>query len=552
MKSLKRGVVAGALVGICGMACGQATLLPDIIVTEDQLFDNVIENVGGQRYLRLSNGTANQGAGKLYLYGGQSHPDGTQDVIQRMYDTAGGFTERIAGQFIYHPGHGHIHVEDWCEYRLREVTAGGGVGEIIARGAKTSFCILDLAVYDSSLPGFPPGGQFRSCGTTIQGLSVGWMDIYGRGLEGQYINITNVADGQYWLESYVDPNDSMLEEDETNNATRILVTIGGGTGPIDPDAYEENDSQSGVDARTVGAANSPNLGPTGPLTVIPALTIDAPGDNDWFKFYLPAQGVSGDVVRIDFEHDFGDVDMRLRNAAGTQVASSTGTVDFEQISMSGRPAGWYYIEVYGYSGATHPGYALTINPSVNATPSVTVDTPPAGDTQRIHGTETYQVDFSANDVNGNLTWVTVWVNDTPTLDGTEILLPSSVNTPGSTGFYVINSAELDPGTYWVYAQVTDGGSSSGDWSQGTITFVDERCDADYSGSSDPNDPNYGVPDGTADSADFFFFLDQFSAGNLLVDVSTSADPNDPGYGVPDGMLDSADFFFFLDRFIEGC
>ncbi|MBX3363882.1 MAG: hypothetical protein KF866_03870 [Phycisphaeraceae bacterium] len=79
------------------------------------------------------------------------------------------------------------------------------------------------------------------------------------------------------------------------------------------------------------------------------------------------------------------------------------------------------------------------------------------------------------------------------------------------------------------------------------------CRADLSGSSDPNDPAYGVPDGNLDSADFFYFLDQFVGGNVTVaDLSGSSDPNDPGYGVPDGTLDAADFFYFLDQFVAGC
>ncbi len=80
-----------------------------------------------------------------------------------------------------------------------------------------------------------------------------------------------------------------------------------------------------------------------------------------------------------------------------------------------------------------------------------------------------------------------------------------------------------------------------------------ECPADLSGSSDPNDPNYGSPDGTVDAADFFYFLDQFSAGNLAVaDLTGSADPNSPSYGVPDGTLDASDFFFYLDLFVAGC
>ncbi|MBX3365159.1 MAG: hypothetical protein KF866_10365 [Phycisphaeraceae bacterium] len=79
------------------------------------------------------------------------------------------------------------------------------------------------------------------------------------------------------------------------------------------------------------------------------------------------------------------------------------------------------------------------------------------------------------------------------------------------------------------------------------------CRGDLSGSSDPNSPDYGVPDGQIDSSDFFYFLDQFAAGNLSVaDLSGSTDPNDPGYGVPDGQLDASDFFFYLDLFVAGC
>ncbi len=80
-----------------------------------------------------------------------------------------------------------------------------------------------------------------------------------------------------------------------------------------------------------------------------------------------------------------------------------------------------------------------------------------------------------------------------------------------------------------------------------------NCDADLSGSTDPNDPAYGVPDGVVDASDFFYFLDQFAAGNLAVaDLSGSVDPNDPAYGVPDGVLDTSDFFFYLDLFVQGC
>jgi hypothetical protein len=81
----------------------------------------------------------------------------------------------------------------------------------------------------------------------------------------------------------------------------------------------------------------------------------------------------------------------------------------------------------------------------------------------------------------------------------------------------------------------------------------QSCPGDLSGSSDPNDAGYGVPDGAVDSADFFYYLDQFVAANAAIaDLSGSSDPNDAGYGLPDGLIDAADFFYFLDLFVVGC
>ncbi len=89
--------------------------------------------------------------------------------------------------------------------------------------------------------------------------------------------------------------------------------------------------------------------------------------------------------------------------------------------------------------------------------------------------------------------------------------------------------------------------------RGTLTPWIPYCPADFSRSADPNDPDYGVPDGAVDASDFFYFLDQFVDGNLAVaDLSGSSDPNDPAYGQADGVIDAADFFYFLDLFVTGC
>lgn len=71
---------------------------------------------------------------------------------------------------------------------------------------------------------------------------------------------------------------------------------------------------------------------------------------------------------------------------------------------------------------------------------------------------------------------------------------------------------------------------------------DSCCLADLSSAADP-----GVPDGQLTGADFFEFLNLFSAGDLAVDFSSPTMP-----GVPDGALTGADFFEFLSLFSAGC
>src|SRR5262245_54777735 len=219
-----RAALGSALVMLVavGRVHAAVDLLPDIIIRANDLYDHdVVTNIEpGHVHLRLSNGTPNIGDGKLYLFGVlPGYPDGTQDVMQRVYRSDGSYYDRPAGRFIYHSEHNHIHLEDWCIYRLREVLPGDGVGNIVAEGAKTSFCVLDLQVYDNTLPNFDPDGEFHSCGSTIQGLSVGWVDVYSKTLPGQNIDITGLPDGEYWLESEVDPDNHILEKNEANNIT---------------------------------------------------------------------------------------------------------------------------------------------------------------------------------------------------------------------------------------------------------------------------------------------------------------------------------------------
>jgi len=215
---------------------------PDIVVDPDLLNDwSIVSNIEpGHVHLRFSNGTANIGEGPLYVIGVTPPPGSeTQPVNQRVFNNNGSYEDRAAGEFVFHPTHNHTHVGDWAAYRLRVVLPADGVGDIVAEGGKTSFCLRDTALYSGGALNPPPSQPFFTvCDTDVQGISVGYEDVYSKDLPDQWIDITNVPDGTYWLESEVDPDNHFLERDETNNIARVKVTIvkptpqGGGIGGI--------------------------------------------------------------------------------------------------------------------------------------------------------------------------------------------------------------------------------------------------------------------------------------------------------------------------------
>ena len=507
------------IVCIASISLGQAQAgddmaleLPDIIVRQSDLLDNDIRVSGGRTLLRLSNGTANAGTGPLYLYGATpGNDDGTQDVRQRVFREDGSYFERVAGTFVYHPEHNHIHFEEWAQYRLRRVVGEDGVGDVVAAGQKTSFCIIDLGVYDRSLPDYVSGGFFRTCSSTTQGLSVGWIDVYSKSLPGQNIDITDVSDGHYWLESEVDPNNNVLESNEDNNIARIRITIGDPS-DISPDTYEPNGDLDNVRNISAGTPNSPNLGPCNPKRTLVNLTLHEAGDEDYFRFYANETGGMADFVRVDFNNSDGNIDLELLDDDGTLVDESRTSRDYERISLFEKPEGWYYARVTGRNGDTNGSYRLSINPPANQPPAVETLTPAAGDVRIRHGLDLYMVNWAHTDPENDTAWVTVYLNETRELDETAEMIAPSLHTNASLGFVIINSAEVNPGTYYVYCQITDGGMTRGDWSEGTLTIVDlgaacvlagngndcnengfsDECDIEFGESADCN--KNGIPD----------------------------------------------------------
>jgi hypothetical protein len=108
--------------------------------------------------------------------------------------------------------HGHAHYEGYGDYRLYDTN-----NNLIPVGHKNGFCVIDLC-------GF---GQY-TCGN--MGISAGCYDVYGVGTQCQWIDITDVPDGQYRMAIIVNSHHlpdalSHYEINHANNATQICINI---------------------------------------------------------------------------------------------------------------------------------------------------------------------------------------------------------------------------------------------------------------------------------------------------------------------------------------
>lgn len=113
-------------------------------------------------------------------------------------------------------------------------------------GAKQAFCWLDSARIQGNLP------PHYNCGN--QGITAGWSDIYNRGLDCQWIDITGVAPGDYQLRVNVNDSRQVTVESNYDNNTAIVKF---------------------------------RLTPSSSRTVSPEVTVTRPGNGDVFRVGRP-------------------------------------------------------------------------------------------------------------------------------------------------------------------------------------------------------------------------------------------------------------------------
>jgi hypothetical protein len=180
----------------------------------------------GRTYLRLSATSWNSGLGPLEVVAGATDSvTGKQQVYQRIYNSDGSFTQSFAGHFDWHPQHNHVHFDDYALYTLDSVSAPGSS---LRTAAKTTFCIIDTTRV-KRMANSPKRPVYTTCTSSVQGLSVGWGDTYPYSLPGQAVDITGLPDGDYTLRIDIDPKGRIIETDEDDNSSSVLLRLSGRT-----------------------------------------------------------------------------------------------------------------------------------------------------------------------------------------------------------------------------------------------------------------------------------------------------------------------------------
>lgn len=105
---------------------------------------------------------------------------------------------------------------------------------------------------------------------------------------------------------------------------------------------------------------------TGSKQTLAGLSIHASGDVDYFR--LISKGTGTATITLDFKQAAGNLDLRLLNAAGGELAKSATATDGEKITASLKRDTTYYIQVLGSGTAKNGSYSLTVDPPVAAAP----------------------------------------------------------------------------------------------------------------------------------------------------------------------------------------
>jgi Lysyl oxidase len=215
-------------------------LLPDLDQAPPSRLSIVTVRRGGRTLRRLAFASAveNRGQGDLILSGHRPSTRATRITADQLVERVDQASRPVADQRVNGVGrlryvrlrdHSHWHLIGFERYELRSVVTG----RLAARDRKSGFCVGNRYAVIAGARRTDRSGQFdENCGKSrpglrrvIEGLSPGWADDYKPNLEGQFLDVTSVPAGRFFLVHRTNVDGRLRESRRGNDAASVLLSL---------------------------------------------------------------------------------------------------------------------------------------------------------------------------------------------------------------------------------------------------------------------------------------------------------------------------------------
>lgn len=200
-------------------------LLPDLRIRPPSDLALIGSRSAGTLRLKFTTIIWNDGEGPVEVRGSQNSEE---ELKVRQYvhrHDQEPVPDRAVGSFDYEHRHGHLHLGGFARYELWSLDDAGRAVDLVAQNAKVGFCLMDnLPIDEERAPEQP---VYFDCDAEVQGISVGYGDIYVAALYEQDLNVSHLTDGRYRLVNIANPENAVRELATDNNAAHVDIIMHG-------------------------------------------------------------------------------------------------------------------------------------------------------------------------------------------------------------------------------------------------------------------------------------------------------------------------------------
>lgn len=187
---------------------GGACPLPDLSVDVGALATNAyLETTDGSKCEVEEGCLLGPGKRKVLRFDVEIPNSGARDLVLGNPDAG--------SAFVWAQCHQHYHFTGFARYALVSMADD----KVVLTGRKQAFCARDSIRVEQGVPFNPK----YDC--TMQGISVGWSDLYDHSIACQFLDVTDVASGEYRLEVEVNPDRTITEARYDNNKAAIKIKL---------------------------------------------------------------------------------------------------------------------------------------------------------------------------------------------------------------------------------------------------------------------------------------------------------------------------------------